>query len=135
MSQRLVFFEMPLHPTHINLDVVVCGDKNVTAFFLHRRYGESEGYYQSVLTGPMVCNIYHEGEQRVLMVLRSFDPGIAAHEALHVTWKIADAIGMKWDSQSQELQAYFITHIVNKIMEHKKTGHGVKKLHDENQSV
>lgn len=116
---RLVFIEVPLPPTHLNLDVVVCRSKKAVTRFLSDRYKETVGYYEEVVNGPMVATIYHDGEARILMVLRSFAPGIVGHEAVHVTWKLADAIGMKWDSNSQEIQAYYVTYIVDKIMEHK----------------
>lgn len=63
------------------------------------------------LTAEIECR----NKTSFLLVLTDFTDHIIAHEASHVTWFLGKKIGLKWDHESQELQAYYIDYIVREI--------------------
>ena len=93
----LYFKRIPLHPTLFELDVWVCAEKEPIGLAADKMYGQDVGRF------------IEEMEHAVR-------PEFVAHEAVHVTWRLADFVGFKYSAKNDETQAYFVEYIVRQIM-------------------
>lgn len=113
----LYFKRIPLHPTLFELDVWVCAEKEPIGLAAGKMYGQNVGRFIEEMEHEMACWMKDkEGTKRILMFLQAVRPEFVAHEAVHVTWRLADFVGFKYSAKNDETQAYFVEYIVRQIM-------------------
>lgn len=103
-----------LIPTPFYVDVFVGGSIREAEETLNELRGKEEKYFRLEFQEHQQA-MTAEAEGAFFMLLPDFSDHIISHEATHVTWLLGDKIGLDWDYQSQELQAYYIDYIVREI--------------------
>ncbi len=113
------YFTIPLYPTHIELDVIICDDRQEVADKMAELYkGCPSSYYYDMLSPSMTCIIETLPMDRILMILQpNTSPSTIAHEAVHVTHKLSKMVGKFFSSKVEEPQAYLVGYITSKILE------------------
>jgi hypothetical protein len=110
----LIHKRIPLIPTPFHVDVFVSAELADIEEALSELNGKDSGFYRlNFKEGQQAMTA--EAEGNFIMVLPDFSEHVISHEATHITWMLGDKIGLDWDYQSQELQAYYIDYLVREI--------------------
>jgi len=110
----MIHKRIALTPTPFFVDVFVSANLAEIEETLSELHGKESGFYRlNFKDGQQAMTAETEGN--FLMVLPDFSEHVMSHEATHITWMLGDKIGLDWDYQSQELQAYYIDYLVREI--------------------
>lgn len=108
-----------LTPTPYHVDVFVSKNIRAVEESMCELYDEKPGSLQLNMQKDDQGMVGEVGKN-IVMVITDFSETLISHEATHVTWMLAKKIGMTWDEESQELQAYYIDHIVSEVLKMKE---------------
>jgi len=113
--KKVLYKAIPLLPTDFTAEILFCPDKEPVTQAMARLYGGSVEYYDTELRGDEVNIIESFGTKHIVCILRSKDPYIIAHEAVHITWYLQSMVGFTFSATSQEIQAYYVGYLVREI--------------------
>lgn len=106
-----------LAPTNHYVDCYIYDNQNDLAEvhqLLHKRYGESVEYYEGIILRSCV-GIMNFGKNDIILMVALRNPWVIAHEAVHVTWKLGSIIGFENKEDNQEIQAYYVSYIMEQL--------------------
>ena len=110
-KKPLLLKEIPILPSEFKVDVIICSDIKQIAKLAHKRYGETERWYEENLTINSCCAIYSKtksdlkGHLRIVVILKNKSKDVLVHELIHALWYSAKYIGYEMKFKTQEWQA------------------------------
>lgn len=114
--------EISLKPTPFTVKVFYSEDPSEMAGEFKKRFkikGKRwTSYFKNADKGcDGFCDEFVSSEgQELVMCLFVLNPGIIAHEAVHIAWYLSKFTDMEFNYSNQETQAYYIQYLVDEIM-------------------
>jgi hypothetical protein len=116
-SNKPIAFTLELPPTYAEVDVILGGSRKNLIKHLVRTYAESYEYYDQIIKGSFCGIVTLNGHDRILMAISNFsDLPVIAHEIVHCTWKLDALVGFNFNQKNQEIQAYYVSYILGKVL-------------------
>lgn len=117
-----------LYPTLFYVDVWVCNNNERISEMFSEMYGASKDYYYDHFNENGRIRDYCtsiiatkesklKGEQRLIVVLQSFDKSVITHEAHHVLCLLSDITGVELGIKAQEWGAYMVEYIYSQCID------------------
>ena len=104
-----------LKPTDILLEVFIGKRKDIIKSLL-KDYGEDKKYWKEMIDNGD-CTV--SWDNHIFIFMTEFDVNTIVHEATHATWYLDEIVGFNINQDNDEIQAYYMGYIVEKIFKMK----------------
>jgi len=107
-----------LYPTNVYCHLIIGENEKKASDLICKHLKVHEDYSEYLKTsGTFTLLIEEEGrvEKTILCYLKDLDPIEASHEFTHVAYHLAEVCGFQFTSESQELQAYYVSALMEEI--------------------
>ena len=85
--------------------------------YIKKNYEESLDNYKEVILGSLAFASMElkDGHDIILFLPKEYNEELVDHELIHITWFVANIIGMPLNFETQEFQTYLFIEIKKKI--------------------